>query len=522
MNLSKIPITIATLGILIFGILVVLEIISVPGDKNILQRTPLRPGTSEWNRWLRRTATWSMYFYNTTNPDQVILGEKPKLREFGPYVYEVTEKKIKANYNAVNETVSYAVSTNIRFLPLQSAGSEEDTFLIPNIPLLTVARLGGHLFLRDMAGETLRSHSNETFFMTMAVAEILHRGKHSPVLKTFSETFGVSSNTSDFNFKMDMLRLDGFYQRRNATSEVKTGNEHSLDDMGQITRAIGNERLLWHGACGEINGTDGTIFPPHVNKDREYFVYHPHFLRSVHFRYVGQTTVEGVSGLRFDLPAEVMEYPGKSHENLCFCKLSEELELLRDPMDGVNCPHDGTISYPTHARVDTVISLPHFLHGSPKLHTIVEGMKPDPQRHQSYLELEPQSGLILSSHQRIQVNLDLLNPSQLNLSQVSNFSEILYPLLWFDRHITDLDDPAVKMALQDVEETLADSIFGRSKWLLCVAALVAVAGSVLWIATERKFKPTQGQNDALLLPHRFSVADESLNLTGVDFYTKEE
>ena len=149
-------------------------------------------------------------------------------------------------------------------------------------------------------------------------------------------------------------------------------------------------------------------------------------------------------------------------------------------------------------------------------------MKPDPQPHQSYLELEPQSGLILSSHQRIQVNLDLLNPSQLNLSQVSNFSEILFPLLWFDRYITDLDDPAVKMALQDLEESLADSIFGRSKWLLCVAALVAVAGSVLWIATERKFKPTQGQNDALLLPHRFSVADESLNLTGVDFYTKEE
>ena len=122
-------------GVLIVGLFIILEMVRAPGDKELLKRAPLTPGTLEWTRWLKRTATYNVYLFNTTNPDQVALGAKPELQEFGPYVYQVTETKTKVQYNESTETVSYAVSTAILFMPAQSIGSEDDEFTMPNLPL---------------------------------------------------------------------------------------------------------------------------------------------------------------------------------------------------------------------------------------------------------------------------------------------------------------------------------------------------------------------------------------------------
>ena len=138
---------------------------------------------------------------------------------------------------------------------------------------------------------------------------------------------------------------------------------------------------------------------------------------------------------------------------------------------------------------------------------MVEGMHQNPRRHQSYLELEPLSGLILSSHQRIQINLDLLNPSQLSIGQQSNHSETVYPLLWFDHHLTDLNDPSLKRALLPGGLSVGDAVFGSSKWLLCIVGIVMVLGSVLWILYRCYHEAVkQDQNSVVSLPPRLSAA----------------
>ena len=507
MHLITIPAITAAIGILILGIFLILEITSVPVDTDILKRTPLKPGTAEWNRWLNRTATWSVYFFNTTNPDQVALGEKPKLKEFGPYVYEVTETKISAKYDAENETVSFATSTIVKFLPSQSTGSEYDEFLLPNMPLIHLTRVG----YDEEVQKALRAHPQEKQFMTMNVAEILYTGKHSPLLKTFYKGTPVLSR-----FHMiEMLRLDGFYSQNNATSEVQTGNVHSLEDIGKITRWIGKDKIpQWDGACGKIKGTDGTIFQPHVNKDQDYFVYFSHFLRSVYFQYNKETSTEDISGRRYDLPQQLLEYPGVSDENLCFCKAPDQAARPFGPVPKVDCPYNGTLSFRSSAAVDISLSFPHFLHGDPKLHTMVEGTNPDPARHQSYLEIEPESGLILSSSLRMQCNLDFLNPGALNISHFSNFSETVYPMLWFDRHVTDLNDPLLKKALQG-PRSLGDTAFGSARWLLLFLGIFMIVGSITWVLCE--YYDTAGQSQSSILFLLRSAAtrlrDSSIHLT---------
>ncbi len=50
-----------------------------------------------------------------------------------------------------------------------------------------------------------------------------------------------------------------------------------------------------------------------------------------------------------------------------------------------------------------VMSAPHFLHGDPTLWEAVDGLYPDPEIHETYIDIEPTSGVPLMAHKRIMV-----------------------------------------------------------------------------------------------------------------------
>lgn len=54
------------------------------------QKIKLSPGNEVWNVWSEMPIPMfaKFYFFNVTNPDKVISGAKPILKEMGPYVYQ--------------------------------------------------------------------------------------------------------------------------------------------------------------------------------------------------------------------------------------------------------------------------------------------------------------------------------------------------------------------------------------------------------------------------------------------------
>lgn len=42
------------------------------------------------------------------------------------------------------------------------------------------------------------------------------------------------------------------------------------------------------------------------------------------------------------------------------------------------------------------ISLPHFLHGSPELSELIEGLSPNEEEHSTYLDVEPVSKYVIN------------------------------------------------------------------------------------------------------------------------------
>lgn len=75
------------------------------------------------------------------------------------------------------------------------------------------------------------------------------------------------------------------------------------------------------------------------------------------------------------------------------------------------------------------ISQPHFLY-APYYLGKTQGLSPNKGKHGTYLELEPESGLILRASRRMQVNVDLRRNGAIN--GLHNVPELQFPVLWVE------------------------------------------------------------------------------------------
>ena len=76
------------------------------------------------------------------------------------------------------------------------------------------------------------------------------------------------------------------------------------------------------------------------------------------------------------------------------------------------------------------ISLPHFLYANSKITSKVEGMRPDPDKHEFYLYMNPTIGTPVWADARIQANI--ATQSHSFLSGFGSVPKSIYPLLWIE------------------------------------------------------------------------------------------
>eukprot|EP00092_Neocalanus_flemingeri_P038999 GFUD01042454.1.p1 GENE.GFUD01042454.1~~GFUD01042454.1.p1 ORF type:complete len:596 (+),score=215.72 GFUD01042454.1:176-1963(+) len=123
----------------------------------ILKTMALSPGSDRLSSWLNPPvqAHLTTYSFHVTNPEAVMQGKKPIVKEVGPFTYKaVTVKdsvdkdtgKENLDFNEDGETLTYRPRKFYFFDRSQSVGDPDTTFItVPNIPLLT-----GFTKIRDM------------------------------------------------------------------------------------------------------------------------------------------------------------------------------------------------------------------------------------------------------------------------------------------------------------------------------------------------------------------------------------
>jgi len=392
-------------------------------EKKIAERVQLKNGTQTWERWSNVTTPIFMNFYifNTTNPHEVAKGQKPKLEEFGPYVYEEKRVKIDIELNEENNTVFYRQPVRYFFRPDLSNGTEEDRFKILNIPLVVLTTLGADMgFMAQLLlGGVVDEHPEEELFMDITAGQLLFKGKYVPMMKTLEESTGKAV------LKNHTFGL--FYPKNGSDEgvlEVKTGVDDPAN-FGKIVSWNGQTELsFWTDQyCNMINGTDGSIFPPFVTRDRVVRLFSADLCRSLYLKYTKDVEMNGIQGYRFAVPKEELEDPRINEENSCFC--------TNPGHNKRNCLKAGAIQLSACRKgAPIVMSTPHFYDGSEEYQTMTEGLKPDRERHLTFVDLEPNTGLMLTVHKRIQVNIDLkANTISDHFAEVP---EIIYPILWAD------------------------------------------------------------------------------------------
>ncbi|XP_035712600.1 lysosome membrane protein 2 [Folsomia candida] len=420
--MQKLPSCVLALGFAILIGAAVVGWIIVPKviNNKIAEQVRLVNGSETFNRWRDVPVPIFVKFhlFNVTNPKQVLIGEKAILQEVGPFTFRQKRQKVDIKIHKRNDTISYRQTLTYFYQPELSTGSLQDVITVINIPFLGMVHRAAKqsAFSRSMMLEFL---ADEQVFVQKTIDEMLFKGYYVDFMEDFAKFIGYKLLPND---------TFGLYYGKNGSDqgvfEVYSGIKDT-SKFGVIASWNGSPEMPWWepDSCKKISGTDGAIFPPFVTTDRKLNMFSSDLCRSLRLIYEKESEVGGVPSYKFIVDPEVLEDPVFNRDNMCYCtQPGSRFE---------NCPKQG--AYQINAcRKETplLVSLPHFLDGSSEYLNKTEGLHPDRSLHETFIELEPTSGLLLKAAKRIQVNMEL-RPFKF-IKQFKKVPSMLFPLVWVD------------------------------------------------------------------------------------------
>ena len=229
----------------------------------------------------------------------------------------------------------------------------------------------------------------------------------------------------------------------------------------------------------QINGTDGSWFPPLFNKNfktERLYLFSTDICRSVYAKYEDHSSVLNIPTEIFSIPAEVFLNSTLNPDNAAFG--SYDSGVLN-----VSVCRQGAPIY---------ISLPHLLYAADQYKNRVDGIAPDPNVHRTVLEVEPHTGLVLNAQKRLQVNVYL--QSDRFFLDFRDVSEVILPAVWLNESTT-------------IDQKSADDLnnqvlryFTIVRWVSIVLIPVGVIILIITIVLFKKKRNVQDETTPLLYP----------------------
>ncbi|KAI5744521.1 hypothetical protein M8J76_003017 [Diaphorina citri] len=393
---------ILTLGVIFMTVgalltLTNIEVTSLPSFFQLILQKEL--ALSPWSRsfkiWRSNPVPiyLDFYFFNWTNPEDIRNNEtKPNFVEMGPYRFHENKEVVQVKFHD-NGTVSYKQERRWYFDSEYSAGSLKDNVTTLNAVVVSAAATVKNWAWFQQAGlSAVLGTFGQKLHETKTVGEFLFDGYENKLLNMAK--------------KMPMLKIP--YD--------KFGWFYTVYQW-QYT----NTTSFYEGTCAMVNGTSGTLFPPVRSKQDRVTMYSPDLCRSISFDYSRVESVEGVPGYRFVGSEYIVDNGTLDPSNECFCN--------------GECVPSGVINV-TSCRfgAPAFVSYPHFYKADPYFASLVTGMKPERDKHEFYLTLEPSTGIPLDVGARFQINL-LLQPVE-SIMMFRKVPRIFFPMIWFSNRAT--------------------------------------------------------------------------------------
>ncbi|CAG9808926.1 unnamed protein product [Chironomus riparius] len=325
--------------------------------------------------------TFKIYIFNITNPDDILNGNKPKLNEIGPYVFDEWKLREDLVDDDSKDTITFTLKQLFKFRPDLSNGlTGNEEVVVPNLVLL--------------ASTMTVKQEREAFLPT--------------IIKAMHQIFG--------NVSSPFVRMRAMDYMFSGLEFNCSGTEFAAKVVCAAIRSEGIEQV-WDGdECNRLRGTDSTIFPPFLEPDDGLWTYTPDICMSLKAHYVRKSSYAGLPTSLYSINFGNFE---DDEKKLCFC-------------DGT-CPPKGTIDLLPCLGSRIYGSKPHFLDADESLLRAVEGLHPNRSEHDVIVNFEAISGTPLSGAKRLQFSLAMEAIEEYEM--MSKLPTAQLPLVWIEEVI---------------------------------------------------------------------------------------
>ncbi|XP_021917896.1 scavenger receptor class B member 1-like [Zootermopsis nevadensis] len=401
-----------------------------PIDSIVTSQMSLSEGSTLYHLWLKPPVNVyiKVYVFNVTNPEEFLSGrEKIRVQEVGPYIYREILENTNVTFNP-NNTITYIPKRKVVAEPEMSPRDPDaDRIIVPNVALLGMASmLHKSPALLNVGLATLARYLDSQPLLNLTAHEYLW-GYDDPLVRLAST---ILPNWIPFSKLGLMDRM--FDEGENVVTAALSGAQDDETEVTERRRSVysfdsynGLTTLRqWTGGtgCSSLKGVrEGVLYPRRLNPNDTFLIYRKAFCRVLPMVFSRSVaTDQGFPAYWFRLPDNVFDSPDRNPENACYCRPDVAPCLLSGLADITPC----------YYSIPVALSFPHFYKGDPRLLDKMEGLSPDPSKHESTFIIQPDLGLPITVRTRMQLNLAVHN-TRVN-PRVALFNNHTLPIFWLD------------------------------------------------------------------------------------------
>ncbi|XP_012270757.1 lysosome membrane protein 2-like [Orussus abietinus] len=404
----------------------------------ILSALELKNGTTTYGLWERPLvrAAYRIRIFNYTNVDEFESGLDPKLKvqELGPYIYRETLTRVNVQSHE-NGTITYQEK---RAFQWEGGRPDDEMIRVPNVPLFTAMAFSRDLnFMAQVTLTAILTTLQAKTFVTVPAGGFLW-GYDDKIFQMAKPVMALRQPITFDKFGMLASKVGVSKDRIN----IRTGSG-DLGSLGLVQRLNGDERLhVWDDEqCDTIFGTDGTMFPPHLIRDPNatLHVFCRDMCRTIPLHYEGRTMVQGIPTLRYKPPTDL--FNASRSKDFCYCSKVSEGAIFSDR----SCPKAGIFNVSScHFGTPVLTSFPHFYLGDKSLLEQIEGLNPQQELHETYVDLHPLLAVPIGGWSRLQLNLEARKAVGVPFMGKLKDGEVL-PLFWVEVGIDNIPDSVISI-----------------------------------------------------------------------------
>lgn len=428
----------------------------------VKKQVVLKNDTDAFEAWKDPPAHIYMqfYFFNLTNPQEVLDGERPAVVEIGPYTYREYRPMEQIDFQDNGTKVTAVNTKTYIFQRNMSRGPESDLVRTVNIPAMTVMERFKDNFIEANVISAYMRGTGQGLFTTRTVGELLW-GYEDGLLKALKTV------------RPDLDDVFGLFHKNNASNDgeyVFFTGQQNYRDFSRVDMWKGESSLNWWTSdeCNMINGTIGTAFHPVITKNDMLYIFSSDLCRSLYTVYEEDVTVKGITGYRFVPPSSVFANLTVNPDNAGFC------------VPAGNCLGSGLLNVSVCKEgAPIIMSSPHFYQADEKFAQDVFGMTPNKEEHQTAIDINPLTGVVLQTAKRLQINVYVEQIP--TFSQTGNVRTVVFPVAYLNESATIDDTAAKKLKAIGVQQNVVENIP-----FMLIGLAIIVGGIFMFLVCQQK------------------------------------